>query len=531
MTKKECLIIACLSIIIAIASLFQTLTYVAKTPNGFVYPLVHNYEQDFYWYLSLMRQGWEGHILLTSRYTPEFFSAQFVNTFFPVTGMIAHVFGLSLPVMYTILRVIGGGGLLFVSYMLLKLLRLPKSLTITGWLLVIFGSPLWFYENGQLRQAGEFWTGFDPIFRITWLPHHTMANVFFILSLIMFFRLRKNTAIKHSFFTGLFSLLATLLNPASCIIYLVSIFIGLVILCIQNISLIRGRLTRQNLNQLRNMGLILLLTILPVGWLYIVQNSVFPWTAFRDWERFVQYPVDGGIYLQVLGITGILGFIGIPFAFRKKDLSWNVVIGWFLAPFLGLLLFTRLLPISNGRFLQTVGYIPAAILAILAIWEMTYIMGKLRKVGFIFIISALLIFQLPAFSASISRQEYYINKNLHNSYVMIGSGVWQGIQWLSLHGKDGNKIIAPVEISTLIPAFSSYRVIIGHPTFTYKADEKRFDLDHFYQTRDEHDIKQIIDTYSFTEVWAPDWWRGRETLSGFGFKPEFWQSGYVIYGK
>ncbi len=153
--NKDFIIVFCVSFVVTVASLYQTLLYIKVTPEGFVYPLVHNFEADYYWYLSLIRQGWEGNILLTSRYTPEIFSPQFVNTFFSVAGMLAHTPGFSLPLIYTILRVFGGVAVFLITYTLLQILKLSLRQRMCAFALVILSTPFWFLTNGIFRQAGN----------------------------------------------------------------------------------------------------------------------------------------------------------------------------------------------------------------------------------------------------------------------------------------------------------------------------------------------------------------------------------------
>jgi len=79
---------------------------------------------------------------------------------------------MSLPLMYTVLRVIFGAGLLFSGYLLIGEMRGIREIREIRWIGFLFysfrGAILVLgKENGTLKQAGEFWTGFDPIFRIT----------------------------------------------------------------------------------------------------------------------------------------------------------------------------------------------------------------------------------------------------------------------------------------------------------------------------------------------------------------------------
>jgi hypothetical protein len=507
---RELLVVGITSLLVAISGLFQTLVYVFKTPKGFVYPLVHNFEADFYWYLSLMRQGWDGQILVTSRYSPEIFPGQFVNTFFPFFGLVAHLIHINLPLAYTVLRVLGGGGLLFTSYMLLKELKLPKLLKINGFIFMIFGAPLWFWQDATLRQVGEFWTGFDPILRIAWLPHHTFANLLLIVALIFISISMKNLTEKRSekaaVSAGIAAAITGWLNPASLLILLISVSVAVILSIV-----LKSKLTQKNIGSLIVFYGFAAVTIVLLN---RVQNSTFPWTAFRDWERYVIYPIKAWDYLQTLGLIGFIAIPGSFLALTKKDFLWNSVIGWFAAPFIGLILPATIIPISNGRYLQGAGYIPAAILAVYFIYVIIHQFLSSRKTRVIseIIITVLIIgFNLRTFQASINRQMMYVGINMTKTNVMIPESWWKAYTLLSNLNMKCGLVLAPSDVSQMLPAFTSCRVVAGHPTLTYKQDVKNTDLNRFY-SGDRTGIESVLNTYKPKYIWIPSWMSGKENI-------------------
>jgi hypothetical protein len=286
-----------------------------------------------------------------------------------------------------------------------------------------------------------------------------------------------------------------------------------------------------NRNFLRTAGFIicLLFSILSVILLWKVQGSVFPWIAFRDWERFVQYPVNALIYLKILGSVGILGVIGIFGAVRKRDFLWYTVTAWFLAPFVGLSLLTGILPVSNGRFIQSAGYIPAAILAVPVIWQTGRLAGKHKNVLRTALMILIILSSLPGFVSSINRQLTYVHQNMTNPLVMLRKDNWEAMNYLG--SRDDGTIIAPSDISTMIPAFSGFRTLVGHPTFTYLVNDKYRDLDQFYWSGDITVMKNILDKYKVTAVWVPEWMGNKENLLSLGFHRSFQSGKTEVYEK
>jgi hypothetical protein len=498
-------------IIISIASAFQTFIYVIRTPAGFVYPLVHNYEQDYYWYLSLMRQGWDGHLALTSKFTPEVFPRILVSTLFPLFGMIAHVIGMNLPLMYLVMRIMFGAGLLTAGYFLLKETKVKREIVITGVLFMIFGSPFWYMDKGIIRLVGEFWTGFDPILRVSFLPHHLIANIFVIASLVFIARSVENHSVKYALVAGILSMVACLTNFAGMVILALAIGVGCVVFSLQ-------KRKRWILEICIWAGL----CVFPIIYLYYVQNSTFPWTGYRDWERFVQYPLSVMGYIGVIGAVGIVGMVGVWFAIQKKSFLWNCIIGWFMAPFIGLFL-VQFFPLSNGRVLQGAGYIPSALLAGLAMWEIGGLSKRIRYI----LVALLILFQIPALVSSVDRQMSYIDKNMTNTYVMVSKDTWDTVEWLSSHATEGI-IIAPSDVSPIIAGLTPLRTFTGHPTLTFEVRKKDADLNEFYYGT-VMDFKSILlDVWRLTYIWIPKW-GPQEVFEKQGYSKVYENPSAILY--
>src|SRR3990167_5376721 len=136
---REYIIVFCIIVFAVALSMSQTILYRLQVPKGFVYPYVHNFVEDYYYYLHIMRQGWEGNWLATSRLTAEQFPPQFVVVFLLFLGNMARVFHLSLPLMYSLARVTGASLLFVLVYIFLHLLWPTSRLKrVTGFAFVLF---------------------------------------------------------------------------------------------------------------------------------------------------------------------------------------------------------------------------------------------------------------------------------------------------------------------------------------------------------------------------------------------------------
>src|SRR4030042_2431864 len=109
MTKKIFrsffLIPVLLSLLAIILSVTPDILRVRNAYPDTTFPLIHNNAPDYFYYLSLMRQGYDGRILLTSRMTPEGFPPVFPPTFFALLGHLPRLSGLSLYHIYFLSRI------------------------------------------------------------------------------------------------------------------------------------------------------------------------------------------------------------------------------------------------------------------------------------------------------------------------------------------------------------------------------------------------------------------------------------------
>lgn len=476
---------------IVLLSLFQTVAFGLVKPADAVYPLVHGYPPDYYWYLSLIEQGREGSLLVTTRYTPEANVPQFVNTFFPVLGIFARALTISSPVMYTLARVFFGAAQLLVGYALITQCFAERKKRVTALILIFLGTPFWYVQSdGAIRYIGEFWSGLDPWVRYSFLPHHMAAMTLFMLALLGLHQGLKTNNFRVVLYAGAAGALATWTNPASGMMLALTLSIA----CILS--------WRSIGKQWKYPAFVLLSVAIPFVFLWRLQSSVFPWTAFSSWERFVFYPIDAVSYLGVIGIPGILAIFSLPFVLGKRAFLWNALVSWFAVPFVGLGILQLYLPVSNGRYLQNAYFIPAAILATAGLWELAKRAAGRARWYWMILGVVLFIVAVPSYYESVSQQLRSVARDKTNLTISVPRLVSEGIVWLGKADRPQAVVLAPEWISTMIPAFTDKRVVWGHPTFTYKLEQKEADVAAFYRFDDLRIAKAVIAKYAVSYVWV-----------------------------
>ncbi len=158
-----------------------------KQPAGTSYTFLHNYPEDFFYYLHVIRQGIDGNILVTSRMTPETFGPQFTVTFFVLLGWIGRITGLTPVTLYTAARLIGGLALVWAIWLLTERLFHDRRERLASFVLTLTGSFLPIIQDGRLAVATyvKAWTELDPLARLTYIPHHLWSKVLLVFLILL----------------------------------------------------------------------------------------------------------------------------------------------------------------------------------------------------------------------------------------------------------------------------------------------------------------------------------------------------------
>ena len=294
--QAEYIFVSILILLTVTLSISQTILYAIKTPPGHTFLFIHNFIEDYYYYLHLMRQGWEGHVIATSWMTPEVYPGAVVNVFFLLLGHLARMFHIGIPVMYLLARISGGAVLLVLVYVLIqKIFPKDRAKRIGAFLLVIFGKYWWGWEIGgpTVSLLAHQWTELDPIFRWSYIPHHLWSKVGMVVLIILLIKPKKN--IMYLFSMSVLTALTGLINPVvyATLLPLICLWAGL--------EFLRDKGNRKNV-WFYLPWICIVLPALAVGLYHRnLSMTLFPWTSYAVWEKTLEYAVTITDYTVSLG--------------------------------------------------------------------------------------------------------------------------------------------------------------------------------------------------------------------------------------
>lgn len=467
-------------ILIAVASLLsisQTILYVLATPPGYIFPFIHNFIEDYYQYLDIMRQGYDGWWGATSRLTPEVYARMPVSLFLLALGHIARIFHLWVPLMYTASRVLGGIALMILVYQLVKK-TFPRyfSQLLVALAFVLYGTYWWGWGRGgpSVATLVHAWTELDPIFHWSFIPHHLWSKVFMLAAFLLL--LRPSSIIHNS----LFIILVIAMGLTNPVVY-VTFIPTLVLYAILSL-------------RVRHDILIAIVAAVP-ALLYhrYLQMNIFPWTSYRLWEQTLHYSVKPWDYAVSLGPTLPLFVLAIPTLWCMGSIG-KLLIAWAGSSWVTMYIAGPFLPVTIERYLGGYQFIP------LAIGTAVFVFSH-KRLNLLCVV--LLVYFSVGLYASFKEQAGYVVANRSNMQVYIPGDLMAALRFLDRNGNPEDVVMAPYEISTMIPALTGKRVLAGHTMFTKDVAAKRAAINDFFTTEDMQIATRTLSAYRISYILAP----------------------------
>ncbi|OGG30764.1 hypothetical protein A2973_01805 [Candidatus Gottesmanbacteria bacterium RIFCSPLOWO2_01_FULL_49_10] len=446
-----------------------------------------------------MRQGWEGNILATSRLTFEVYSSQFVVPFFLILGTIARVMRLSLPVMYTLARMLGGATLLgFVTLLIFRVYPDSRVKRIVALLFVAFGTYFWGWGSAGPAVAPlvHTWTELDPIFRWSYIPHHLWSKVFFIPILLLLIR----PSLSRSRLVSLVCLTIAMgfTSPVVLSIVVPFLFLWMILECVA------ARGTLQSTNAFLVSSAIVLVTALFVAIYHRgIQGSVFPWTSYTPWENSMRYPITLAAYGESLGPTVIFFIVAIVWLLARP--VGRMLLAWAVIPVFMIFVLSPIVPLSNTRYLGGYSFIPIGIGAVQGIWLIAKLGDRFVRTHVLRIFLVVLVLGYSAIGIAASLKEHlgYVAQNRYNTLIWVPSDVIDMIGFIARQKDSDCVVAASYTIGTMVPAFTSCRVVAGHALMTQNQPDKVKALDHFFLFGDSVFAQDFLARYRVTYILVP----------------------------
>jgi len=450
------------------------------------FELVHNYYTDYNFYLSRIRQGVEGNLLVHEKYTSEPHSGSLFQIVYLAMGWVGDF--LTVPWdrpgdIYHVARVVFAFLVLalIVEFCKQTLGKLTSAWwTLIGFLLAVTAStwPKLVLEFDGWRFGGymPWFTMMDSLQRITFLPHILIGQAIMIFLIIAVASRKTLARAGNWIFLGFLACVLCIMYPPGLIVVAVTcaylwifdrIFWPRVVIGFMSVPAIVYTL--------------LMVTIYP--WKRLVEFDVLNPLAFNLWE-----------YILAVGPILPLGLIGLVVALFKKETALKSAMAWILA-FFTIFIGFHFIPQQHPlRFAETLPHVPLAILTVylfVQIARIRFRVGKTRiHLGYIasVIPIVLILTGVGIMYSSWLWQRDFTDHKIRASLPLVPSGSYvmyplkdfiAGMTYLRATTPRDSVVLSMQTTGNYIPVYAGNTVYYGHAN-TVKYEEKKVAVESFF---------------------------------------------------
>lgn len=532
MSKRRELVIQ-ISLIIGIVFFTQALNLFAIWQNNsdYVFGGIYFNPLDGYSYLAKMRQGWEGDWQFHLPYTSEKGKGSYLFIFYLLLGHISRWLGLELPVMFHLTRFLSTLLLYLVLFKFIKKYFNDPSMVKPAYLLCGLGSGLGWLSLLLGKVTPDFWLAEAyPLFS-------SFANPHFPLGIALMLILLYDIDSSEPYTSKALVLRNIFLSICLALIFPFGIILALAIATIAvGIKILTYKSSRLEIKKKEGLSLIQnSLAILGGGFpvilyqVWVIRSDILlsNWNA----QNVTPLPKLSDLIIAflpviLLSLLGGLEIVKKGLFEQRLILIWGIVgIGLSLIPFA-----------LQRRFLMGV-YIPLSLLSLIGLKSFIrrlnlpegYIWFKRAFVG-------LLILSIPT-NAMIGVITLNAIKS-HNPLLFLYLPEKEAFRWIDTNLPKDAIILAGVDTSLFIPAFTGRRVIYGHPFETVNAqEEKAYVADYFANRIESENALDAVTTLRQKKIGYIFWGPRERELAGAQSRainspyllPVYQNSGVTIY--
>lgn len=466
------------------------------------FELVHNYITDYNFYLSRIRQGWDGRTTLLEIYTNEPHHGTIIHELYLVLGQLARIIPdgtVAVYYAYHVARFVFGLLLLsLIAYLATRLFQKPfwhiaaflLVVTGAGWPLISAAGDTWRFNNYM-----PWWTVLEPLQRITFIPHIMLAQAG-VLFLIIAGSTHETMKKKGNWiFLGVIATITGLAMPQA----LLTVYGVYGLVTVLEFVLWNGKRTKEDIRVwvktvvLGRVGICILSVWTILYFLPLL--SVYPWKRLVDFEVLHPIRFSYGEYLKTLGLALPLGLFGAGIALAKRDRAWYPIVAWAIGV-VGLIFLLTFFPLQHPlRFTEMAAYIPLGLLTgyffVSSIqWFHHAKTVASRHYGIIGVYTVL--FLSIAYGGMTMYHQFLWQKDFVDMKVQAGwpaiamnnyivypvKGLIEGIDYIGNNTPKDAIILSSIVAGNYIPARTGRVVYLGHENTSYKEEKieivKRF---------------------------------------------------------
>jgi len=384
--------------------------YLASPPPDRVFLGSYGYPPDFWGKIIAFQEGRLGHWFFIHKTTitiPSPASLPLIEYLF--LGHLSLLSPVDPIIFFHFCRFLLSLIFLIIIYQLISRVFEKKIHRLIAYCLALFSSGM----DNQGATYIQIWSPLGVFQRSAYYPHYLFAFIFSLLSINFLNQALEKKNPKKLFWAGFFGFLTSLIHaPNSVNLYLVLVFYTLTIFYL---NWWQKKNFKQLLPKISYLLIYFLVSFLPIIHFYLLSRS-YPWNLLGqgDTKFDLGRILPQSMVIYAVGPTLFFSFYGSWLLLKKKDSLSLMLSPWSISYLLGYFVVDRISPYNSQRFLQTPFFVILAILATLALADLSSRLSRKLKIaeGKILIIFALILLS-PSWPAML--KSWSIN--------------WENFQW------------------------------------------------------------------------------------------------------
>lgn len=475
---------------ILFSNIIPILSIEQKLPGAVPYGFFMSHPPDYFFYVSMIRQGREDNTLFfTNQYDPIHLRTYIIQPFYNTVGVLTRFFPIDQFQTYFLTRMVSAL-LFYLVFIELVFKVLPQNrqrlFAILLFSIITAFNVASVCEGIACRGEPQTYASayFNAWLRLLILPpHHYLA-----LLVVMKFLLRlPNLKITYVslFITILMSVILGLLHP-----YIASSFFSIFFLTVVAKSIFKRALLKDIAVHLFILGFIV--ALLAVYTKIQTRYELGTISLFVQYEYFVEY-------VKALGIGSFLLVLSLFFMRNIAKLPYGIsMIVWAIFPALAIITPVLRSLLGEYRIFQIMQHIP---ISIIGGFVLDMMIKKFKTIG---IITTSIIFILTIYILTpiyTVHWKYMTTPGTVEFFrYRIFSIVKSMVPSLNTKGPEYKVVLSGDLVSAMLPALGPYRVVNARIGNTPDLEQGLVDVQQFYYGLPEEQLIQFFNTYKPSSV-------------------------------
>ena len=334
------------------------------------FELVHNFPTDYNFYLSRIREGLEGRITVTVKYTSEPHAGSLIHEMYLFMGRagrfarvpyhragdVYHVARIVLAI--TLLGLIAAfsmksfAGIGRASAYMTGLTAFVLAVTASSWPKLVEVGGVWRF-GGYMA----WWSVMDSLQRITFIPHLLAGQALIVFLILAVTSVSVVTNAALIMMLGLSALVLGMIFPPG-------------LLFVYTVMAVYFLLSGRNRRRLFVPYVIIGMVSAASLFYLMLMTGIYPWKRLAEVDMIRPLPFDYAEYFRAMGPTLPLGLIGLVVALMSFETLMFPAVSWVIAWAALLGIFAFVPQQSPLRFSEMIPHVPLGALGMYALFRL-----------------------------------------------------------------------------------------------------------------------------------------------------------------